>query len=223
LVTDSGISNLPEEFKYAENVILKNSQSVGKLAVIGELHFRGSSWVHEKYAVTCSHCIKDYEGRYTFKTDKWEIDFNGVRNSKQFKVKHLVEKIKDNDATRDLVRLKLRPELHNPESLEISTEPLVEGQQIYVLGFPSNDPKDNPDSEEIFSDFYGNKVFMPGKIVKVESPQKFIHDCSTLPGVSGGPIFDFTSGKIIGIHQWGQHKRENWGIPVEQLINLINS
>lgn len=52
-----------------------------------------------------------------------------------------------------------------------------------------------------------------------EARFNFLHDASTLPGFSGGPVFDADSKRVVGVHVWGSKGGGDRNDAVE--INLI--
>jgi V8-like Glu-specific endopeptidase len=70
---------------------------------------------------------------------------------------------------------------------------------IALIGYPEFE--DTRIAEIVFIDIdsHDKKQFQPGKIRTI-SNTFFEHDCSTIHGNSGSPVFDINNGNVIGIH-----------------------
>src|SRR5262245_19695267 len=78
--------------------------------------------------------------------------------------------------------------------LEIETELASEGTRVAVVGYPANDPVNNPlFLSGVFQRKFGMKCAALGEVLEgTESPALF-HDCSTTRGNSGCPVLSLTS------------------------------
>ena len=138
----------------------------------------------------------------------------GEHESLEFEVEGIIG-IHDNF---DLALLSVKAKSGNGMDLKaplkvISSEPPLESQrQVYVVGYPASDSQRNaPDvMSRIFADIYDVKRLQPGKITGFDPAEnKLLHDCSTLGGNSGSPVFDLTSSQVIGLHFGGKYLQNN--------------
>lgn len=138
----------------------------------------------------------------------------GVSESLEFEVEGIV----GIHETYDLALLSVKAQSANGENLisplkVISTEPSAESQQqVYVVGYPGSDATRNaPDvMSRIFADIYEVKRLQPRKITGfIVAENKLLHDCSTLGGNSGSPVFDLISSQVIGLHFGGRYLQNN--------------
>jgi Trypsin-like peptidase domain len=92
----------------------------------------------------------------------------------------------------------------------------AEGADVYVIGFPLNDPDPGTNAEalhRIFSDLYGVKRVQPGKVTGFDPVRhEIVHDCSTLHGNSGSCLIELESGGVIGVHRRGRYLRGNFAV-----------
>jgi tetratricopeptide (TPR) repeat protein len=112
-----------------------------------------------------------------------------------------------------------------------SAEGIVEGAPSYVAGFPA---KTTAMTESIYNFTTGEITAAPAKPFK--DGYGLVYTNTTLPGMSGGPIFN-AAGALIGIHGRADAKTElqdqqlnsqiyvksgvNLGIPISALLSLV--
>ncbi|WP_308072278.1 trypsin-like serine peptidase [Streptomyces bambusae] len=128
----------------------------------------------------------------------------------------------------DLALLRVAPTAANgaalPTPLQIAAEPpaALPGRPVYVIGYPAADGRRNePEAmRRIFMDIYNVKRLQPGTITALDAPTaRLKHDCSTLGGNSGSPVFDLDSHKVLGLHFGGRFRFGNFAVPLWQLRN----
>ena len=93
------------------------------------------------------------------------------------------------------------------------------GEEILAVGFPRGD------EEVTFLDGIVSKRETNGSTTWASFRKAFEHTAEILPGSSGGPILN-DSAEIIGIAYAGNEDRQEFGIPiveVEEIINLVLS
>ncbi len=127
---------------------------------------------------------------------------------------------------RDLALLRVEPAGADgrslPEPLAIAaTEPAdLYDRDVYVVGFPAYDGRRN-DPEPIrrlFMDIFDVKRLQPGRAVAYSTRYSAVqHDCSTLGGNSGSPVFDLETHRIIGLHFGGSYRVGNYAVPLWML------
>jgi S1-C subfamily serine protease len=127
----------------------------------------------------------------------------------------------------DLALLRVEPTSADatlPEPIEVSAaEPSdLMGRQVYVIGYPAWDGRRNDPEpmRKIFLDIYNVKRLQPGE-VRSTAPvgTEIHHDCSTLGGNSGSPVFDLQTHRVIGLHFGGQFQRANSAVPLWTLVD----
>ncbi|GAA2148932.1 hypothetical protein GCM10009760_41570 [Kitasatospora kazusensis] len=108
--------------------------------------------------------------------------------------------------------------------VEVAADPPddVVGRQVYVIGYPAWDGRRNePESmRRIFMDVYNVKRLQPGRTTDL-IPDDFTvkHDCSTLGGNSGSPVFDLDGHRVLGLHYGGRYGIGNYAVPLWQLVD----
>lgn len=95
------------------------------------------------------------------------------------------------------------------------------GHPVYVVGHPAWDGRRNePESmRRIFMDVYNVKRLQPGAANQL-LPEKNVmtHDCSTLGGNSGSPVFDLTDHRVLGLHFGGRYGFGNYAVPLWTML-----
>ena len=167
--------------------------------------------------LTASHVVD----ALSFGTGKLErgqavVDFRGYLRSPGTDQREVLEVI-NSDAHLDLSLLRLSPQTANNERLHILSldglAPTV-GGPVCVVGYPLEDPRNSIAFVAIiFSNHFGVKRAALGEIIAIEDEVCF-HDCSTLGGNSGSPIFNIHTGLVCGVHLGGRAFIRNDAIPV---------
>jgi Trypsin-like peptidase domain len=112
--------------------------------------------------------------------------------------------------------------------------PLV-GRNLYVLGYPAPDRRNNPMIQRsIFGDRYFVKRLQPGAVMPpppgaairaepcsmgTEPRDVVFHDASTLGGNSGSCVVDLDTGQAIGLHFGGQYMHYNVAVALWRLAH----
>lgn len=98
-------------------------------------------------------------------------------------------------------------------ALPFSEDAIADGDDIAVVGYPVNDVARNPlFVNALFNGAFGVKRAAPGDVVR-RNEKAFFHDCTTLGGNSGSPVFSLASGKVIGVHAEGLFLTRNEAVP----------
>lgn len=109
-----------------------------------------------------------------------------------------------------LLRIADRPRAQPP--IPLSPSPLAPGAPVVIIGYPLEDGARNPlFMNALFEGVYGVKRLSPGEVMGLRD-EAFFHDCSTLGGNSGSPVFDVASCALAGIHAQGGFATRNAGI-----------
>ncbi len=96
----------------------------------------------------------------------------------------------------------------------------VVGRPVYVVGYPAWDGRRNEPEpmRRIFMDVYNVKRLQPGMTTQSPTPEAVLrHDCSTLGGNSGSPVFDLTTHVVVGLHFGGRYGVGNYAVPLWRL------
>ena len=121
------------------------------------------------------------------------------------------------DDTVDLAFLELTADGPLPAGLPLARRSDVEvGQSVLVVGYPEDDDRSPAWSKAMFGGVFGVKRAAPGELVGV-APGRCYHDCSTLGGNSGSPIFDCRTGLVIAVHQGGEFAYRNEAVPTSSI------
>jgi S1-C subfamily serine protease len=94
--------------------------------------------------------------------------------------------------------------------LPISTAMPEVGTAVVAVGFPAEDSNNPLFIRPLFGDKYEVKRASPGEIIDAAVPI-FYHDCSTLGGNSGSPMFRMDTAEVIGIHKTGAYFKNSSG------------
>ncbi|MEW1655044.1 MULTISPECIES: serine protease [unclassified Streptomyces] len=125
----------------------------------------------------------------------------------------------------DLALLRIAPylggsALPTPLAVAADAPPDLPGHPVYCVGYPVWDGRrGEPESmRRIFMDVYNVKRLQPGRSTGLEQEGNVMrHDCSTLGGNSGSPVFDLTDHRVLGLHFGGRYGRGNYAVPLWQL------
>jgi trypsin-like peptidase len=109
-----------------------------------------------------------------------------------------------------------RPPL--PLDLTVSA---TDGDPVVVVGFPAESRGSNPIfADAVFKGQYGVRRGSLGEVMDTADPL-FYHDCTTLGGNSGSPVFSLLSHKVIGIHRSGFFTYRNEGVVAREIQTLL--
>ncbi|WMX44055.1 serine protease [Streptomyces roseicoloratus] len=126
----------------------------------------------------------------------------------------------------DMALLRIAPPdgepLPTPLALAADAPASLPGRPVYVVGYPAWDGRRNePESmRRIFMDIYNVKRLQPGTATEF-TPGGLVmrHDCSTLGGNSGSPVFDLTDHRVLGLHFGGRYRIGNVAVPLWELVD----
>jgi endonuclease G, mitochondrial len=117
------------------------------------------------------------------------------------------------------------PDVHKPLKLSLRDPRQMDGQDIFVIGYPASDPRNPADvQQQLFGGNYGIKRLQPGELhlgMKTSSFGKMVdaatHDCSTLGGNSGSAVFNMDTGEVMALHFGGLYHEQNFAVPASEL------
>ncbi len=108
----------------------------------------------------------------------------------------------------------------SPLSFDLETV-VEDGHPIVVVGFPAESSGSNPlFADAIFRGLYGVKRGSLGEVMEPAAPVLY-HDCTTLRGNSGSPVFSLLSHKVIGIHRSGMFTYRNEGLFAREIRAIL--
>jgi len=97
-----------------------------------------------------------------------------------------------------------------------------EANLLAVLGYPGKDDRVEyaEHLSRVFGQSFGIKRLALGRLTG-DNGQVITHDCSTLPGNSGGLVWDCQSKSAVGLHFAGTAFSNNFAVPARVLRDLI--
>ena len=112
-----------------------------------------------------------------------------------------------------------------PLKLALSDARDLAGHDIFVIGYPTFDPRNPSDVQgDVMAGRYGVKRLQPGELQGGMATSSFgkmvpaaTHDCSTLGGNSGSAMLDLDSGEVLGLHFGGLYQKQNYAVPAYEL------
>lgn len=120
-----------------------------------------------------------------------------------------------------LLRIALPAPLAVPE---FDPAPPSTGAAIAAIGYPLKDSRNPLFADAVFGSPYGPgygvKRGALGEIIGMAC-ESFFHDCSTLGGNSGSPVFSLASGRIIGVHFSGFFMYRNEAIVAAEAARFV--
>jgi len=107
--------------------------------------------------------------------------------------------------------------------------PELADRTIAVVSFAAQDSGGPPEwQEELYQNRWGRLFVQPGKTMQLGqtpgalSVPALVHDCSTIGGSAGAPVFDLDTGYVIGIHTQGKWLEGGYAQPAWELARDPN-
>jgi S1-C subfamily serine protease len=98
----------------------------------------------------------------------------------------------------------------------------ADGSRVAVIGYPAKDEARNPGfTAAVFGNKFGVKRAALGEVLDGTSVPTLFHDCSTLGGNSGSPVFSLATANVVGIHRSGFFMYRNeavHGAPLDEFV-----
>jgi S1-C subfamily serine protease len=114
--------------------------------------------------------------------------------------------------THDLALLEIPPQPQRAP-IPIAGRMPDAGEAVVALGFPGERSERNPRFvDALFGSALGVKRGSPGRMLGASDPE-LTHDCSTLGGSSGSPLFSQERGDVVGVHFSGVFVWRNDAVP----------
>jgi len=124
--------------------------------------------------------------------------------------------------TADIALLSI-PRLGRP-SVELDINPQDEGTRVVAIGYPAKDEARNPlFAGAVFGATYGVRRAAIGEMLDGAVAPHFYHDCSTLGGNSGSPVFSMETGRAVGIHRSGFFMYRNEAVDGSTLDRAVRA
>jgi V8-like Glu-specific endopeptidase len=112
--------------------------------------------------------------------------------------------------------------LPDPLTVAAAKPGRVTDREVYVIGYPAWDGRRNDPTymRQIFDGIYDVKRLQPGLVSAwTDGQDVFRHDCSTLGGNSGSPVFDLETHAVVGLHFGGRYLIGNNAVPLWRLAD----
>lgn len=214
--------------------------SVGRIELLNhpDYEWLGTAWlIQDGVLVTNRHVAVEFSRRnpngYVFAVNPFgltiepRIDFkeeyrvDAVAEVKVEKVLYIA-----NDAVRspDIAFLLLSQTrgVTLPPPITLASKDPANGAMVAVIGYPAQDSRNSgPLMSDIFRDIYDVKRLAPGYVTDSSGDGIFEHDCTTLGGNSGSPIFDPQSGEAVGLHFSGKFGVSNFAVKATVIQSVL--
>ncbi|MCW7539225.1 DNA/RNA non-specific endonuclease [Aquabacterium sp. A7-Y] len=222
-------------------------RSVGRVELVGHpaLEWVGTGWmIEEDVVVTNRHVASEFARRdatgvgYVFirnhaGTDVLpRIDFREEYRSvvaAEFRIDRVLYIAPHSESAPDVAFLRVVRDNGAPlpppiEPVATLSRHLRERRFMAVVGYPARDSRsDSRLVDRIFGDVYDVKRFAPGEVMTVPKESWFFeHDATTLGGNSGSVILDLQTGKALGLHYAGAHRKANYAVRIDTVLEMLH-
>jgi S1-C subfamily serine protease len=178
--------------------------SIGRVELVDGTHIGTGFLVADGILATNRHVLDDMTfGTGLLGAGKARVVFQQEKGSTN-DAKHIVaiDGVIQIHNTLDMALLAV-PKLGRP-AVKIDTTTMSEGRRIAAIGYPAKDLARNPIfAPAVFGTNYGVKRAAIGEVLDGTRSPDLFHDCSTLGGNSGSPLFSLETGLVVGIHRAG--------------------
>jgi endonuclease G len=108
--------------------------------------------------------------------------------------------------------------------LSLAESEAKKGERVALIGYPAFDSRnDVNDQARYFRDLYEVKRLAPGLVLQSLSGQTTLtHDCTSLGGNSGSPLFELEKGTVVGLHFSGLYGVENTAVGITTIKKVLN-
>jgi Trypsin-like peptidase domain len=124
----------------------------------------------------------------------------------------------------DLALLRVKPDVVAAPSTPVAfeTAPLAANTDVVVVGYPLDDEERNPlFIRNVFGAQFGVLRASPGQCT-AGFQDGFYHDCSTLGGNSGSPVFSIDTARLVGVHSGGGFLWKNTAVALPVIAQFID-
>lgn len=211
-------------------------QSVGRIEVAGASAYPGTGFlVAPDLVMTNKHVATSFsreeDTKWTFypSITVW-IDYVEELGSRR-SAEYVFTDVVGMHPTYDMALLRAKEESKTgedaPSPLKLAANaPQIPNHAVYTVGYPRKLIDTNPFDimEMVFSGLYTRKVLSPGELRVLsfsddDQKWKVTHDCSTLRGHSGSPVFDLDTHLVVAVHFTGEYEVANEAVPLWVLRN----
>lgn len=107
--------------------------------------------------------------------------------------------------------------------VNLAARPAKVGEQVALIGYPAFDSRnDVNDQARYFRDLYEVKRLAPGKVMQALSGATTLtHDCTSLGGNSGSPLFELEGGTVVGLHFSGLYGVANTAVGIATIKKVL--
>lgn len=130
-----------------------------------------------------------------------------------------VERIEALHSRLDLALLRIAPAGARPVP-PLARDPAAPGTDIAAIGYPYKDGRNPLFVSAIYGSGFGVKRAALGQVTS-GAGARLSHDCSTLGGNSGSPLFSLATGEVVGVHYSGQFMYRNDAVPAAEVATFI--
>ncbi len=109
-----------------------------------------------------------------------------------------------------------------PDPVPLAANEAAKDELVALIGYPAFDSRnDRTAMDEYFRDLYDVKRFAPGRIKERPPGAVLTHDCTSLGGNSGSPLFSLEQKGAVGLHFAGVYGVENSAVSVTTIKQLL--
>ena len=227
LPDQDGRNIYPQDLKDQWNTFRTKVQpllySIGRVNLKDGTHIGTGFLVADNVLATNRHVLGDLtDGSEMLRPGDAVVDFccedGGNESSRQIVPINGVVKVHD---TFDMALLEL-PATGRPVAVVEADSP-AEGLRVAAIGYPSTDRKRNPlFMDTVFGKKFGFKRAALGEVLDGSDGPDLFHDCSTLGGNSGSPLFSLETGHVVGIHKGGFFMFRNEAVDGSELHPFVS-
>lgn len=216
--------------------------SVGRVEVTGvpDFDWLGTAWlVEERLAVTNRHVAREFTtrdaagkpvfasaptgGTATARMDFLE-EFGQTAPAQQVQVVGVLYVAPDGAEFPDVAILELAGSSGLPAPLVLADRDASPRDPIGTIGYPAFDSRNGADAiRDYFGELLDVKRFAPGEVMEGDPSAPFlVHDCTTLGGASGSPVFERATGRVVGLHFAGSYLKANYAVRASALRRVLS-
>lgn len=226
------IATLQERLRVARQHIVRCIPAVGRID--GEARMKGTGWLlYDDILITNGHVAKTFVSQSVDKLN-FTFDEEVQFDNRDEPVATTVHQAKIVDVSMywpdnlDMAALKIqwreRPDF---APLELDFSPHQLELDVAAIGYPADDGRESSFSKLLyFQKIFEIKRLSPGRLLNIDDPVFFQHDCTTLGGSSGSPIVNLENGKVVGLHYSGCPGTANRAVksgPLQQVLSKFAS
>lgn len=132
----------------------------------------------------------------------------------------------ERDPAVDIAFLKVRRRTDGarPDRIAIATSDAEPDASVVTIGYPARASKRVIPDQQLMEDLYRGRFDVkraaPGLALPREGAS-WRHDCTTLGGASGSPVFDPRTGTAVGLHFAGLYEEANFAVPATILRDYV--